>query len=145
MHIVSLLDSRPYDHHIGQWMTPNLDFIENSNFWSDIFQIHSYRFKQNDPFGQPTKYMDTFDDWLKLHLMKPPADYFEDKSIFSQIEIENNFDFVKKIRRPLLCNGFSSTTQLLGPKVILTYNESTHEIQTNVRKSRLNLSISIFL
>ena len=135
---IPYIDSRPYDYHIGQWMTPNLEFIENSNSWSDVFQIHSYRFKQNDPFGQPTKHMDTFNDWLKLHLIKPPGEYFEDESIFSQIEIESNFDFVKKIRRPLLCNGFSSSTQLLGPKVILRYNDSTHEIQTNVSISNLN-------
>ena len=126
-------------------MTPNLDFVEKSNSWNDIFQIHSYRFKQNDPFGQPTKYMDTFDDWLKLHLIKPPGDYFEDSSIFTQIEIESSLDFVKKIRRPWLCNGFSSTTQLLGPKVTMRYNESSHEIQTKVSYSSLKCFHDFFV
>ena len=117
-------------------MTPKLDFVKNPQNWSDdLFQIHAYRFKNNDPFSRPINYMDTFEDWLRLNLIKPPKDYFLDgkDSIFTQIPIEHKYDFVKKTRKPRLFHrGFSSTPQLLGPNIVLKFEPKTREIESKV-------------
>ena len=82
---IVILGNKPYDSHIGQWMTPQLEFIKNPKNLTNIFQIHSYRFKNNDPFSQDINYMDTYEDWLRIHLIKPPQDYFKRPSVFTQI------------------------------------------------------------
>ena len=131
MHIVNFI----INFFSGQWMTPKLDFVKNpQNLSDDLFQIHAYRFKNNDPFSQPNNYMDTFEDWLRLNLIKPPKDYLDGQhSIFTQIPIEHKYDFVEKTRKPhLFHRGFSSTPQLLGPNVVLKFDPITREIESKV-------------
>ena len=77
-------------------------------------------------------YMDSYEDWLKLYNIKPPVDYTGEDSILSQIAVENNYEFVKINRRPPICGGFISNHQLLGPHVILTFNETSRQISSKI-------------
>ena len=43
--IVLFKKRRPYDTHLNQWMTPDLDeIIKNPENWKDITKIHPYRY-----------------------------------------------------------------------------------------------------
>ena len=95
---------------------------------SDKYSIHIFRF-QND---LKISYMDSYEDWLKLYNIKPPVDYIGEDSILSQIAVENNYEFVKINRRPPICGGFISNHQLLGPHVVLTFNETSRQISSKI-------------
>merc|ERR1711997_753985 len=62
----------------------------------------------------------------------PPVDYMKRDSIFSQIAIENSYEFGKITRRPHICGGFISSHQLLGPYVILTFNETNRQVNSKI-------------
>ena len=43
-HGIVLFNRRPYDTHLNQWMTPDLDeIIKNPEEWKDVTKIHPYR------------------------------------------------------------------------------------------------------
>ena len=76
--------------------------------------------------------MDSYEDWLRLYDITPPVDYMKRDSIFSQIAIENSYEFGKITRRPHICGGFISSHQLLGPYVILTFNETNRQVNSKI-------------
>ena len=87
-------------------------------------------------------YMDSYEDWLRLYDIKPPIDYMLEDSIFSQIAIENSYNFGKINRRPHICGGFISYHQLLGPYVILTFNETNRQINSKILPGTATIRIN---
>jgi len=50
---VVILDGKPYDSHLGQWMVPLLERVLDPSF-EDPTSIHLYRFANNDPINPGT-------------------------------------------------------------------------------------------
>ena len=89
--------------------------------------------------------MDSYEDWLKLYNIKPPADYTGEDSVLSQIAVENNYEFVKINRRPPICGGFISNHQLLGPHVVLTFNETSRQISSKILPGEIKVLLIKYL
>ena len=101
-----------------------------SNVLCLLVFITLLHFRFQEQLSMP--YMDSYEDWLRLYDIKPPIDYMLEDSIFSQIAIENSYNFGKINRRPHICGGFISYHQLLGPYVILTFNETNRQINSKI-------------
>ena len=62
---IVLIQGRPYDSLLGQWMVPDYDAILNLPSSYDVTDIHLYRFNKNDPLNtKRTSYMNRLEDWL---------------------------------------------------------------------------------
>lgn len=133
--IVIFKGNKVYDTHLGQWMIPDLSFIQDvhSKSWTDINSIHAYRFKNNDPLNSKvTSYMDKYEDWLRALSIQTPLDLVKSPSIFTQVFIEKDFDLGKHERRQKLSNGISTGPQLLGPNVILQLDDESMQISAKL-------------
>ena len=64
---IVIIEGRPYDSLLGQWMVPDVDSILSLPHKTDITDIHLYRFKKNDPQNcQNKKYMTTLNEWMSF-------------------------------------------------------------------------------
>ena len=62
---IVLIRSRPYDSILRTWMGPRMENIINYPGNTDVSEIHTYRFNNNDPINRNTKnYLNTLADWL---------------------------------------------------------------------------------
>ena len=50
---VVILDGKPYDTHLGQWMVPQVERVLDQDF-EDTAVLHLYRFANNDPINPGT-------------------------------------------------------------------------------------------
>ena len=65
---IVLIEGRPYDSLLGQWMVPDMTQILSLPRSSDVTDIHLYRFNKNDPVNKQTKFspMTTLNSWLNF-------------------------------------------------------------------------------
>ena len=62
---IVLIRGRPYDSILGTWMGPSMDNIINYPGNTDVSEIHTYRFSNNDPINRKIKnYLNSLADWL---------------------------------------------------------------------------------
>lgn len=128
---VVVIRGRPYDSHLGQWMTPDLTFLtaDDPVDIRDPRRLFAYRFKNNDPVNNEEDLrmkakVSSIDDWLRFFGMKPPADYLEenddDNALFASVKVEQDIDFeTRPSEWPKLHNGIAGAGPVLGPNVII--------------------------
>ena len=139
---VVLIEGRPYDTLLGQWMVPDINSILQYPDQTDVTSIHLYRFKNNDPMNTlDFRYMDTLEEWLTFfdydlktiqtstlhsHIfkgLKLPTLTMEDTQdvdIFDP-NVQRNLQLDKERRRVPIARSFHMSSPIF-PNVILTKN-----------------------
>ena len=111
---IVIIKGRPYDSVLGTWMIPSMENMVSFAEFTDVTEIHAYRFNKNDPINRNTRnYLNTLSDWLKFF----------------------NFD-LEKMSNPLLD---PSKMKSLKSKQI----KSSHKQKMNVLNPKIQKSLTL--